>query len=182
MVRGAVTVNPSRDPTQAVSADRRRLPRPTMLWLTIALVAVPFVAVIISLVGHPWHPSGDQAVELLRIQDVGGRHTPLLGASSRWGWAHPGPLLFWSLTPFDRVLGANGMLVGTAIINLASVVGFVVVAYRRGGDLGALIGGFTVLLVARGDRSRLVDRPVESMGGIPAVRVLPGTGLADGLR
>jgi hypothetical protein len=117
------------------------------LWLTVALVAVPFVAVVISLVGHPWHPSGDQAVELLRIRDVGGRHTPLLGMSSRWGWAHPGPLLFWLLWPFYRVLGTNGVLVGVAAVNLASVVGFVLVAYRRGGDLGALLGGLTALLV-----------------------------------
>jgi hypothetical protein len=115
--------------------------------LTVALVAVPFVAVVISLVGHPWHPSGDQAVELLRIRDVGGRHTPLLGMSSRWGWAHPGPLLFWLLWPFYRVLGTNGVLVGVAAINLASVAGFVLVAYRRGGELGAALGGLTALLV-----------------------------------
>jgi hypothetical protein len=51
------------------------------------------------------------------------------------------------LWPFYRVIGTNGVLVGVAAINLASVVGFVVVAYRRGGDLGALLGGFTALLV-----------------------------------
>jgi hypothetical protein len=132
------------------STERRRIPRPPVLWLTIALVAVPFVAMVISLVGHPWHPVGDQAIELLRIRDVGGRYTPLLGAPSRWGWAHPGPLLFWTLTPFYRVLGTDGVLVGVAAINLAAAVGFVVVAYRRGGELGAVIGGLAVVLIARG--------------------------------
>ncbi|MDQ1481067.1 MAG: hypothetical protein QOI44_1928, partial [Actinomycetota bacterium] len=140
-------VDPPQSVEAAIDAKLTRSASRAIGWLTVALVAVPFVAVLISLVGHPWHPSGDQAVEVLRIRDVGGPHTPLLGMSSRWGWAHPGPLLFWLLWPFYRTLGTNGVLVGVAVINLASVVGFVLVAYRRGGNLGALLGGSAALLV-----------------------------------
>jgi hypothetical protein len=138
--------SPASASARDVPVLRHRISHPS-LWLTIGLIAVPFVAAVISVTGHSWHPSGDQAVELLRIRDVGGSHTPLLGMSSRWGWAHPGPLLFWSLAPFYRAFGTKGVLVGVAAINLASVIGFVVVAYRRGGALGAALGGLAGLLV-----------------------------------
>jgi hypothetical protein len=58
-------------------------------------------------------------------------------------------MLFWALAPFYRALGANGVLVGVALINLASAIGFVLVAWRRGGRLGALLGGLVVALVVR---------------------------------
>ncbi len=113
----------------------------------ILLVAVPFLGAIGSLIGRHWYPSSDQGLELLRIRDVGGSHTPLLGAWSRWGWAHPGPSLFWTLAPFYRVLGNNGVLVGVGLINGASAIGVVLVGYRRGKYVGALLAGFTVALV-----------------------------------
>ncbi|HEV7523409.1 MAG TPA: hypothetical protein VGP92_00490, partial [Acidimicrobiia bacterium] len=108
---------------------------------------MPFLGAIISVIGRHWNPSSDQALELLRIRDVGGSHTPLLGAWSRWGWAHPGPALFWTLTPFYRVLDNDGVLVGVGLINLTAAIGVVLVGYRRGGYVGALVTGFTVALV-----------------------------------
>ncbi|HEV7524669.1 MAG TPA: hypothetical protein VGP92_06870 [Acidimicrobiia bacterium] len=108
---------------------------------------MPFLGAVISVIGRHWNPSSDQALELLRIRDVGGSHTPLLGAWSRWGWAHPGPALFWTLTPFYRVLGNDGVLVGVGLINLTAAIGVVLVGYRRGGYVGALVAGFTVALV-----------------------------------
>lgn len=118
-------------------------------WLAMSLVAVPFLVTIISVVGRHWHPSSDQGLELLRIRDVGGSHTPLLGAWSRWGWAHPGPLLFWTLAPWYRALGNNGVLVGVGVINLVSAIGVVLIGFRRGGDTGAVLAGLMVALVTR---------------------------------
>lgn len=43
-----------------------------------------------------WRPSGDWAVLTMRVEDVG-RHTPLVGPYSRFGWNHPGPLMYWLL-------------------------------------------------------------------------------------
>ena len=105
----------------------------------VALATLPAVAAAASLLGNHWHANGDQALELLRIGDVGGRHTPLVGAWSRWGWAHPGPLLFWVLAPFEWLFGATGVLVGTGLLNALAVGGAVLVGYRRGGVQLALL-------------------------------------------
>src|SRR4029079_9742726 len=75
------------------------------VYLTAALVSVPFVVAIVSVIGQHWFPSFDQALSMLRIRAVGTKNTPLLGAWSRWGWSHPGPALFWVLAPFNRLFG-----------------------------------------------------------------------------
>jgi hypothetical protein len=98
-----------------------------------ALLALPALVAALSLLGRHWYASGDQAYEVLRIADVGGRHTPLVGAPSRFGWYHPGPLLYLLLAPWERMLGETGVLAGTAVLNAAALVGVAVVARRRGG-------------------------------------------------
>lgn len=114
----------------------------------VLLASVPFVVLIVSALGAHWYPSGDDALELLRIRDVGGAHTPLLGAWSRWGWAHPGPALFWVLAPFERVGGADGVLVGVAVLGWASVVGSLLLARMVGGVrfLAVIAVGLAVLV------------------------------------
>ena len=136
-------------------------PRPSSSRVTLvvlALVLAPVVAVCVSLIGRHYHPGGDQALELLRIDDVGTKHTPLLGPWSRWGWAHPGPALFWLLTPFYRVFGETGVPIGMGILNGLAIVGVIVVAHRRGGyELAALAGLMTALLVRALGLSLVVD-------------------------
>jgi hypothetical protein len=109
------------------------------------LLALPALVAALSLLGRHWYASGDQAFEVLRIGDVGGRHTPLFGAPSRFGWYHPGPLLFLVLAPAQRLLGETGVLAGTALLNAAALVGVAVVVRRRGGTALLL---WTGLLVA----------------------------------
>jgi hypothetical protein len=122
------------------------------------LVAAPVAIAALSLIGRHWYPTGDQAFEMLRVGDVGGRHTPLVGAWSRFGWAHPGPWLFWFLAPFYRVLGVGGVLAGVAVINGACLVGAVAVAHRRGGALlAAVVGAAMSVLVYANDYHRLLD-------------------------
>jgi hypothetical protein len=70
------------------------------VYIAIALVLLPLVVALISLIGTHWPPSSDDAVEVLRIRDVGTRHTPLVGMDSRLRWSDPGPFLFWVLAPF----------------------------------------------------------------------------------
>jgi hypothetical protein len=122
------------------------------------LVLAPVVAVCVSVIGRHWHPGGDQALEMLRIEDVATSHTPLLGAWSRWGWAHPGPALFWALSPFYRVFGETGVPIGMGVLNGAAIVGVVLVAHRRGGtELAALAGLVMALLIRSLGVSLLVD-------------------------
>jgi DNA-binding transcriptional regulator of glucitol operon len=108
------------------------------------LLALPLIIAIVSLIGYHWHPASDLALEVLRIRDVGGHHTPLVGAQSRFGWDHPGPLMFWLFAPFNWLLGQTGLLAGTALFNAAALVGSLLVARRRGGPalvaLVAIVG------------------------------------------
>jgi len=54
-----------------------------VVWVAVALVAVPFVVAALSVIGVHWNPAGDQAIEVMRIRDVGTGHTPLIGQWSR---------------------------------------------------------------------------------------------------
>jgi hypothetical protein len=149
-------INEPRLAATSAPADRLRSSVVPPLWrrrhfglaVVLGLVAVPLVVSLVMLVGQHWHASGDNAVELLRIRDVGGRHTPLVGPWSRWGWSHPGPLLFWTLAPFYQLLGQTGVLAGCLVFNLLALVGLVLVGYRRGGvRFAAMVGLMCVLLV-----------------------------------
>jgi hypothetical protein len=122
-------------PTLAPLTSRRRNWTSSAAAVSIAavLLAVPLVVAVVSLLGSHWRPASDVALEALRIKDVGGNHTPLVGVQSRLGWHHPGPLMFWLLAPFSWLFGNTGILAGTAILNGAAVVGSLLVARRRGG-------------------------------------------------
>lgn len=105
-----------------------------MLLGCVAVVLLPFlVGLVRVLVGH-WTPVGDWALLELRTRNVGGSHTPLVGAYSRFGWSHPGPGLFYVLSIPYRVFGRrpDGLLVGALLVNAASVAGIVLLAWRRG--------------------------------------------------
>src|SRR5437016_1926581 len=109
--------------TNRAAAAVRRVPRVGWFAVAVVIVVLPLVVTTLALVGAHWHPSSDDALEVLKIRDVGGRHTPLTGAPSRFGWDHPGPLLFWILAPFRVLAGNTGILVGVACINAAALVG-----------------------------------------------------------
>ena len=80
-----------------------------------------------------WRPSGDWAVMVLRTQDVFGS-IPLTGPYSRFGWNHPGPLLYWLLAAPYRLLGdrPESILAAAALLNAICVVAIGWVAWRRG--------------------------------------------------
>jgi hypothetical protein len=111
------------------------------------LLALPLLVAIVTLIGYHWHPASDLALEVLRIRDVGGHHTPLVGAQSRFGWDHPGPLMFWLFAPFNWLFGQTGLLAAAALFNAAALVGSLIVARRRGGlALLALVATVGALL------------------------------------
>jgi hypothetical protein len=101
--------------------------------VAVVLLALPLVIAVASIVGDHWHPASDLALEVLRIRDVGGHHTPLVGAQSRFGWDHPGPLMFWLFAPFNWLFGQTGLLAAAAVVNVAALAGSLFVALRRGG-------------------------------------------------
>ena len=59
-----------------------------------------------------WYPIGDLAQTELRVRDVFSSHPPLIGLAGRIGTlghqgSHPGPLSFWALWPFYKLLGST---------------------------------------------------------------------------
>jgi hypothetical protein len=121
------------DPT---NTSRRPTPR---WWVAVfavlcALVAAPVVAAGVTALSYRWMPAGDWGILELRVTDVGNAHTPLVGPYSRFGWNHPGPLLFWVLAVPYRLLGGSptALLLGAAAINAGAVTGMLVFAWRHG--------------------------------------------------
>lgn len=99
----------------------------------VVAVVAPALAALVLALSAQWRPTSDVAIEALRMGDVGGPHTPLLGPYSRFGWSHPGPLFFWIGAPFQMVMGPRGLLVAAAVINLGCSAVAVVAARRVGG-------------------------------------------------
>ena len=133
--------------------------RRVLLASVVALVAVPLVLELFALIGKTWSPASDRALTVLRVEDVGGSHTPLVGAYSRYGWYHPGPILFWILAAPFRILGENGVLAGAVLINLAACVAAVVVAIRRGGLPLAIVTAAAIALLCHAMGPELLMDP-----------------------
>jgi hypothetical protein len=99
-----------------------------------ALVVIPILVIAFDGFGRTWYPAGDWAITELRVLDTGTSHTPLVGPYSRFGWNHPGPLLFWTYAVPYRLTGENSssLLLAAGLINAASLAGMLAFAWRRG--------------------------------------------------
>lgn len=106
-----------------------------MAAVVLVLVCVaPLLASGFDALTRAWHPAGDWSVLELRIRDTGSAHTALIGPYSRFGWNHPGPLLFWLFAVPYRLLGqtSTSVLLTAALTNVVAVAGLAVFAWRRG--------------------------------------------------
>lgn len=133
-----------------VTGTLARLRRDPFLLAAALLVLVPSITAAVSALRHPWIPTNDWALIELRVREVGTGDTPLVGAWSRFGWKHPGPLAFYVLAVPYRLVGADhGLLFATACVNLAATIGFalVVLRFRRTQAVVALFG---LAMVQRG--------------------------------
>ena len=109
------------------------------------LLALPLLWWTAALLAEGWVPHGDTAVAAVRIHDVLGAHTPLLGMPSTGGAIvegahahHPGPLQFQLLAPLYALSGyapwalvVGSFLLMTALLGLA-LAGASTAAGRRG--------------------------------------------------
>jgi hypothetical protein len=100
----------------------------------VLVVATPLLVGGLALVGQSWFPMGDWASMAWRTSQVGTADTPLVGAYTVKGWAHPGPLLFWLAAPLWHLSGGDPRsLEWTAgLVNFAMIVALAAVAWRRG--------------------------------------------------
>lgn len=123
----------------------------------LAVLAVPLVVALAGFRRAPWTPVLDLAMTELRVRDVGGRHTPLIGLPGRIGplseqGSHPGPLSFYALAPTYRLLGSNAwaLQVATALVHLVGLAVALLVARRRGGPVLVLATGAGLAVLTAG--------------------------------
>ena len=123
---------PGADPVG--SAEDPEAGHPLLLAALVTLVSAPVLIVGIMAARQPWYPAGDWADVALGAIEVGTDHTPLVGVYSRYGWNHPGPMMFWLYAVGYRLFGSafSGMIMTAAVLNAASAGGAVVLAWRRG--------------------------------------------------
>ena len=145
--------------TDGGAGSHRAPPRSTyLLAATVTVALLPFVVAMVRAAMSDWEPSGDQAMQVLRMHDVATSHTPLLGPYSRFGWDHPGPLLFWLGAPALRLAGPVGVMVLVGVLNAASMIASVVGARRIGGDRFALVfSAALALMIQSHGATKLID-------------------------
>ena len=101
-----------------------------------ALLVLPLVVSAFYLwfaVGTSYYPGSDWAVFELHTRDVL-HHLMFVGSYSRYGWNHPGPLLFYTLAIPYKLSGSRSisMHITALIVNGTTIVAIVWVAFRRG--------------------------------------------------
>jgi hypothetical protein len=139
--------------------------------------SVPIIASMIERMTVGWVPLADNAVIAVRSLDVLTAHSPLVG---QWSSGPsqvlgddvytPGPLLYWLLALPARLPGAIWLEVTMGLVNVASVIGVVGLAWRRG-------GWPLMFVVAVAMPVMLASLPPESLSDIwnPSVPLLPFT-------
>ncbi len=124
--------------------------------LPAALVAVtaPLLVAVVAQRSAGWHPVFDLAMTELRVRDVGGRHSPLIGLQGRIGpdGSHPGPLSFYLLAPVYRLLGSSAFALqaATAAVHAAAAATALLVVSRRRDGRVLLAVALVVLLLIQG--------------------------------
>lgn len=134
--------------------------RPLWPVLVLAgLAAVIVTVLVVKVLRWDWWAVGDFGTLRLRTLDVGTSETPLVGIYSRWGWNHPGPMLFYLLAGPLRLTGGDGhgLLLGALLINTAAAAGALWVAARAGRAALAATGLVLTLLVVGLGTGELLD-------------------------
>lgn len=142
------------------------------LWLALGVVVLPSVVATIVALTRDWFPAGDQALQVLRVSEVGTHHTPLVGAYSRFGWHHPGPLLFWLSAPGFRLAGPAGVLAAVGLVNAASAALAVVASRRIGGPSLMWLTALAAALLQLSMGDQLVDPWNPYVATIPLMAYL----------
>jgi hypothetical protein len=129
-------------------------------WVVAACLAGLSVPLLVALAGfrrHTWTPVLDLAMTELRVRDVGGAHTPLIGLPGRIGplaeqGSHPGPLSFYALAPTYRLLGSTAwaLQVATFVVHAVAMGTALVIARRRGGDRLVLVVAVMLAVLTAG--------------------------------
>jgi hypothetical protein len=138
-----------------------------IVWVLLALLAIPFVVALIALHHPRWYPLLDMAQTELRVRDVASSHPPLIGLAGRIGpfgangGSHPGPLSFYALWPVYALLGSSafGMQAANVVLDIVAIGLALWMAFRRGGAALALAMGALLAILARSYGAFLLTLP-----------------------
>lgn len=122
---------------------------PSKLVIAITVVAALVVPALWAVLAHSEPSVGDIALIELRSRDVLSRHPPLYGAYSRYGWAHPGPLIFYAYAIPYRLFGSDGdsLRIAALLVNTASLATLAWLLRRRGRSAFVVVLAATCALV-----------------------------------
>lgn len=131
-----------------------------------AVVVVPLVVAVVALHQDRWYPVLDLAMTEVRVRQVGGGDTPLIGLPGRIGdlpdqGSHPGPLSFWLLAPAYRLFGSSpwALEIGTVIIHMVVVAVALWVGRRLAGRTGMVLVAVVLAVAMRGYGTLLLVQP-----------------------
>jgi hypothetical protein len=157
-----------------VPGQGRTPPAPTrsawVLAVAIGVVLVPAALLVARAVFGSWTAASDHAAIELRTRAVGGGDTPFVGPYSRFGWNHPGPLLFYLLAIPYRLFGSegSGLLAGALMINASALACSVWIFWRRGRLAGVACGALVLFALVRALGADFLEDPWN-----PYVVVIP---------
>ena len=114
----------------------------------LAAIVVPVLVAFLTTTGRTGLPAGDNAIIEMNALDVPG-NLPLVGMYSRFGFHHPGPLLFYVAAVPLRLFGPTGLAIAAGVVSFLAAAGVLVVLYRRGGQLLTFCGAVMLLLLIR---------------------------------
>lgn len=146
---GAGSVRGS-SPERSTNSDNR-LGLISIESLAVGAFAVAMVVSAVVAAMRGWIPVSDEALIELRVRDVPS-HLPLVGVWSRFGWNHPGPGLFYYLSPFYWLGGGSSGALLVAMIVLHTA--FVLLAWtlvrrvNRFAGLMVLLAGVVLLVTS----------------------------------
>ena len=118
------------------------------------VAAAPVLIAVGRAIGFDWTATVDDGVIATRSFDVLTAHPPLVGQYSLTSqftgeWTYSlGPLNYWLLA-VPAHLGSTALILTTALMNTACVVGAVALANRRGGIVLMFAVGVAIPLMAR---------------------------------
>jgi hypothetical protein len=107
-------------------------------WLVVVVAAallLPLAVLVVHVLVDRQQFGGDHALLELRVSDVFGAHTPLVGSYQHFGWNQPGPAYLYLLAVPYRLFGSSyaALQIGALVFNAFAIGGVLLVAHRRGG-------------------------------------------------
>jgi hypothetical protein len=122
-----------------------------------------------AVLGRPFTSGGDDAFIELGVR-AALRHVPTVGPYSRFGWHHPGPLMFELFAPLYAVSGdrSRALFLDSWLLAAACALGVVAIVRRFAGEAAALL---VAALVAGWSMAIGFDRLIDPWN--PSVLALP---------